>query len=185
MGQPTSCRGGDSQGQSQCRLRCSGSLDMTFLSNAFLAQPFSLESEHVLRRSKWWEQLESLATTEQGCNYAIISATWMSWKEIFIGKMQRREDDSHSIETQIAPECVCPEVRLTWLHNLQFSKSKGNHQNLLFLLSLPSIFLPCATFFLCLELAKVFHPATLTAYTGPGFGGGVVVAVFILGFFFA
>lgn len=97
--------------------------------------------------------------------------------------MQRREDDSHSIETQPAPECVCPEVRLTWLHSLQFSKSKGSHQNLLFLLSLPSILLPCASSFLCLEFAKVFRPTNLTADTGPGFGGGVVVAVFILGFF--
>lgn len=35
----------------------------------------------------------------QRCNYAIISATRMSWREIFIGKMQRREGDSHSIET--------------------------------------------------------------------------------------
>lgn len=110
----------------------------------------------------------------------------MSWREIFIGKMQRREDDSHSIETQLAPECVYPEVRLTWLYNLQFSKSKGSHQNLLFLLSLPSIFLPCASSFLCLEFAKIFCPTTLTADTGPDLGGGVVVAVFavfILGVF--
>ena len=106
----------------------------------------------------------------------------MSWREIFIGKMQRREDESHSIETQLAPECG-PEVRLTWLHNLQFSKSKGSHQNLLFLLSLPSIFLPCASSFLCLEFVKVFCPTTLTADTEPDLEGGIVVAVFILGFF--
>ena len=95
----------------------------------------------------------------------------------------KEERMSHTIETQLAPEYVCPEVRLTWLHNLQFSKSKGSYQNLIFLLSLPSIFLPCASSFLCLEFAKVFCPTTLTADTGPDLEGGIVVAVFILGFF--
>lgn len=49
--------------------------------------------------------MENIVTAEQGCNPAIISATGISLRDVFIGKKQRREDDSHhSLKTQLAPE---------------------------------------------------------------------------------